>query len=111
MSQSGTKHLITIIDSDNDDPPVDLQSPTQSTRADQEGSIDDTASTEQQVETTCTSKTHEPKLNKYKDSPLHSKEKISERRDKENFAAEQTSAERGVSYYSIYRNIKKMMKS
>ncbi|XP_052719808.1 uncharacterized protein LOC128191665 [Crassostrea angulata] len=95
MSQSGTKHLITIIDSDNDDPPVDPQSPTQSTRADQKGSIDDTASTEQHVETTCTSQTHEPKVENYKDSSLHTKEKISERRDKENFAAEQTSAERG----------------
>lgn len=100
-----------IIDSDDtDDPPVDPQSPTQSTRADQEGSIDDTASAKQHVETTCTSKTHEPKVENYKDSSLHTKEKISERRDKENFAAEQTSAERGVSYYSIYRN-NKMMKS
>lgn len=83
---------------------IDPQSPTQSTRA---GSIDDTASTEQHVETTCTSQTHEPKVDKYKDSPLHTKEKISERRDKEKFAAEQTSAERGVSYYIIYIYISK----
>lgn len=105
MAQSEKQHPLRIFgenDSDTEDPPMDPQSPTQSTRADQEGSIDDTASTEQHVETTCTSQTHEPKVDKYKDSPLHTKEKISERRDKEKFAVEQTSAERGVSFYIIY---------
>lgn len=60
-------------DSDTEDP-----SPTQSTRADQEGSVDDTASTDRHVETPCKSQTHQPKVEKYEDSLLQTEEKQEE---------------------------------
>lgn len=76
MDQSGKLVIIGENDSDTEDP-----SPTQSTRADQEGSVDDTASTDRHVETPCKSQTHQPKVEKYEDSLLQTEEKVSERRD------------------------------
>lgn len=76
MDQSGKLLIIGENDSDTEDP-----SPTQSTRADQEGSVDDTASTDRHVETPCKSQTHQPKVEKYEDSLLQTEEKVSERRD------------------------------
>lgn len=75
MDQSGKLVIIGENDSDTEDP-----SPTQLTRADQEGSIDDTA-TDLPVETPCKSQTHQPKVEKYEDSLLQTEEKVSERRD------------------------------
>lgn len=75
MDQSGKLVIIGENDSDTEDP-----SPTQLTRADQEGSIDDTA-TDLHVETPCKSQTHQPKVEKYEDSLLQTEEKVSERRD------------------------------
>lgn len=80
MDQSGKLVIIGENDSDTEDP-VDPQSPTQTTPADQEGSIDDTASTDRHVETPCKSQTHQPKVEKYEDSLLQTEEKVSERRD------------------------------
>lgn len=75
MDQSGKLVIIGENDSDTEDP-----SQTQLTRADQEGSIDDTA-TDLHVETPCKSQTHQPKVEKYEDSLLQTEEKVSERRD------------------------------
>lgn len=80
MDQSGKLVIIGENDSDTEDP-VDSQSLTQTTPADQEGSIDDTASTDRHVETPCKSQTHQPKVEKYEDSLLQTEEKVSERPD------------------------------
>lgn len=80
MDQSGKLVIIGENDSDTENP-VDSQSLTQTTPADQEGSIDDTASTDRHVETPCKSQTHQPKVEKYEDSLLQTEEKVSERRD------------------------------
>lgn len=80
MDQSGKLLIIGENDSDTENP-VDSQSLTQTTPADQEGSIDDTASTDRHVETPCKSQTHQPKVEKYEDSLLQTEEKVSERRD------------------------------
>lgn len=80
MDQSGKLMIIGENDSDTEDL-VDPQSSTQSTRVDQEGSIDDTASTDRHVETPCKSQTHQPKVEKHEDSLLQTEEKVSERRD------------------------------
>lgn len=80
MDQSGKLLIIGENDSDTENP-VDSLSLTQTTPADQEGSIDDTAFPNDHVETPCKSQTHQPKVEKYEDSLLQTEEKVSERRD------------------------------
>lgn len=93
MDQSEEKHPIRTIgenDSDMEDPSVDLQSPTQSKQADQDGVTDHTAD----VETPCKSETHEPNVEKHKDSLVQTEENVSKRQDMNKFVTRQTSAKR-----------------
>lgn len=110
MDQSEEKHPIRTIgekDSDMEDLSVDLQSLTQSTRADQEGVTDHTAD----VETPCKAETHEPNVAKQKDSLVQAEEKVSKRRDMNKFVKRQTSTKRRrgrlyVILYAIHCEIK-----
>lgn len=106
MDQSEEKHPIRTI-GENDSDMEALQSPTQSTRADQEGVTDHTAD----VETPCKAETHEPNVAKQKDSLVQAEEKVSKRQDMNKFVTRQTSAKRRrgrlyVILYAIHCEIK-----
>lgn len=113
MAQSGRQHRLMIvgeIDSDTDEPPVDPQSQTQSTRADQEEVTGHTTD----VETPCKSETHEPNVEKQKDSLVQTEEKVSKRRDMNKFVTRQTSTKRRrgrlyVILYAIHYEIKESL--